>query len=114
MASSFAEAKRLSPFIPTPDAYARAAVRWIGHGPLCAPNLGHQLLWCLAAVVPDFVHDELLLREHLWQRKVFQRMGSSRASSRDGMAASDSRDKLTSKLLTSQSNTIPACRCVVW
>ncbi|CAM0913325.1 unnamed protein product [Alopecurus aequalis] len=63
----FAEISPLTVFLiaPTPDAYARAAVRWIGHGPpLCTPNLGHQVLWCLAAVVPDRVHDWLRLREN--------------------------------------------------
>ncbi|KAF7100792.1 hypothetical protein CFC21_102258 [Triticum aestivum] len=65
---------------PTPDAYARAAVRWIGHGPpLCAPNLGHQLLWCLATVLPDFVHDWLRMREHLQHRAVAQRAPRRRA-----------------------------------
>uniref|UniRef100_A0A8R7V189 Estradiol 17-beta-dehydrogenase 12 n=1 Tax=Triticum urartu TaxID=4572 RepID=A0A8R7V189_TRIUA len=75
-------AGRLSMFLiaPTPDAYASAAVRWIGHGPpLCAPNLGHQLLWCLAAVLPDFVHDWLRMREHLQHRALAQRASRRRA-----------------------------------
>ncbi|XP_044957998.1 very-long-chain 3-oxoacyl-CoA reductase 1-like [Hordeum vulgare subsp. vulgare] len=75
-------AGRLSMFLiaPTPDAYARAAVRWIGHGPpLCTPNLGHQLMWCLAAILPDFVHDWLRMHEHLQHRALAQR-GYSRAA----------------------------------
>ncbi|KAI4975482.1 hypothetical protein ZWY2020_049089 [Hordeum vulgare] len=75
-------AGRLSMFLiaPTPDAYARAAVRWIGHGPpLCTPNLGHQLMWCLAAILPDFVHDWLRMHEHLQHRALAQR-GHSRAA----------------------------------
>ncbi|XP_025813146.1 very-long-chain 3-oxoacyl-CoA reductase-like protein At1g24470 [Panicum hallii] len=80
MVSSLVQARRLSPFVPTADAYARAAVRWIGHGPLCTPVVGHQLLWCLAGVLPDAAHDWLRMREHLRQRAAFQRVRASRAS----------------------------------
>ncbi|KAL6909675.1 hypothetical protein ACP4OV_001334 [Aristida adscensionis] len=58
------KAKRFSLFVPTSDAYASAAARWIGHGALCVPNAGR----CLCAAVPDCVHDCLRLREHLRQR----------------------------------------------
>ncbi|KAJ1254449.1 hypothetical protein BS78_K061800 [Paspalum vaginatum] len=68
----------LSPFLPTPDAYARAAARWIGHGSLCSPTISHQLLWCLASVLPDAVHDWLRLREHLRLRA--HRKRAARAS----------------------------------
>ncbi|CAM0901570.1 unnamed protein product [Alopecurus aequalis] len=83
MVSTFAEVTPLfvSLVAPTPDAYARAAVRWIGHGPpLCTPKLGHQVLWCLAAVVPDCVHDWLRLREHRCHRhrELLQRQSSAR------------------------------------
>ncbi|KAG2611192.1 very-long-chain 3-oxoacyl-CoA reductase 1-like [Panicum virgatum] len=73
----------LSPFVPTPDAYARAAVRWIGHAPLCTPAVGHQLLWCLAGVLPDAAHDWLRLREHLRFRALFQRERAAMASAAD-------------------------------
>jgi 17beta-estradiol 17-dehydrogenase / very-long-chain 3-oxoacyl-CoA reductase len=74
MVSRLSETSRLTLLLvaPTPDAYARAAVRWMGHGPpLCAPNLCHQLLWCLAAAVPDPVHDRLRLRANLRHRELF-------------------------------------------
>ncbi|KAF7106776.1 hypothetical protein CFC21_107488 [Triticum aestivum] len=74
MASGFSEAKLFAPLTPTPDDYARAAVRWIGHGALCVPNLRHQIAWFIAYVVPDWLLEELLLREHLWQRKELRRM----------------------------------------
>jgi len=73
----------LLPLVPTPDAYARAAVRWIGHGPLCTPAVGHQLLWCLAGVLPDAAHDWLRLREHLRFRALFQRERAAMASAAD-------------------------------
>ncbi|KAF7093748.1 hypothetical protein CFC21_096141 [Triticum aestivum] len=74
MASGFSEAKLFAPLTPTPDDYARAAARWIGHGALCVPNLRHQIAWFIAYVVPDWLLEELLLREHLWQRKELQMM----------------------------------------
>ncbi|CAN6221590.1 unnamed protein product [Urochloa humidicola] len=72
----------LPAFVPTADAYARAAVRWIGHGPLWTPVFGHQLLWCLAGVVPDTAHDWLRLRENLRLRALLQRARAARASAR--------------------------------
>ncbi|XP_020183066.1 very-long-chain 3-oxoacyl-CoA reductase 1 [Aegilops tauschii subsp. strangulata] len=72
MASRFAEARRFVPLTPTPDAYARAAVRWIGHGPLCVPNFRHQIMWFFAGIAPDFLQDGILLRDHLWQRNELQ------------------------------------------
>ena len=67
--------------VPTSEEYARAAARWIGHGPLCMPNLGHRLQWRLCRVVPDRLLDAQRLRENLRQRAVFQRLRSSRAPS---------------------------------
>jgi 17beta-estradiol 17-dehydrogenase / very-long-chain 3-oxoacyl-CoA reductase len=81
MVSRLFETSRLSMLLvaPAPDAYARAAVSWIGHGPpLCAPNLAHQILWCLAAVVPDRVHDWLRLSGHLRHRELFHTRSSTR------------------------------------
>ncbi|XP_062234258.1 very-long-chain 3-oxoacyl-CoA reductase 1-like [Phragmites australis] len=81
MVSSVMYGNGLSPFVQTADAYACAAVRWIGHGPLCTPTVSHQLLWCLAAVLPDAAHDWLRLRAHLRQRTAFQRIRESRVPS---------------------------------
>ncbi|XP_052159229.1 very-long-chain 3-oxoacyl-CoA reductase 1-like [Oryza glaberrima] len=65
----------LSPlFVPTADAYAAAAARWIGHGAVCMPNLCHRLQWCVSRAVPDAVHDRVRLRENLRQRALFQRL----------------------------------------
>ncbi|CAM0870362.1 unnamed protein product [Alopecurus aequalis] len=71
----------LSPLmVPTSDAYADAAARWIGHGQICMPNLGHRLQWCLCHVVPDRLLDALRLRENLRQRALFQRFRSVRVN----------------------------------
>nr|CAB3470356.1 unnamed protein product [Digitaria exilis] len=69
-----------SPFVPTPDAYAHAAARWLGHGPLCTPTVGHQLLWCVAGVLPDAANDWLRLRDHLRLRALSQRVRAARAA----------------------------------
>lgn len=40
-------------FTPSPDAYAKAAVRWIGYEPLCMPYWPHYIQWCVASLLPD-------------------------------------------------------------
>jgi 17beta-estradiol 17-dehydrogenase / very-long-chain 3-oxoacyl-CoA reductase len=72
----------LSAFVPTPDIYARAAVRWIGHSPLCTPTVGHQLLWCLASFLPDAAHDWIRLRENLRLRALSGNVRPSAANHR--------------------------------
>ncbi|CAM0870360.1 unnamed protein product [Alopecurus aequalis] len=67
-------------FVTTPDAYARAAVRWIGHGVLCVPSLVHRLQCWYICFSPDFFSDRLLLRWHLKQRTIFRRLRSRRRS----------------------------------
>ncbi|KAL6596675.1 hypothetical protein ACP70R_047318 [Stipagrostis hirtigluma subsp. patula] len=81
MASGVPRAWRFSAFLPTPDDYARAAARWIGHGRLCVPNMGHQFLWCVTAAVPDAALDWLLLRAFLQHRAAFKRVRASRVPS---------------------------------
>ncbi|XP_020158643.1 very-long-chain 3-oxoacyl-CoA reductase 1-like [Aegilops tauschii subsp. strangulata] len=64
--------------MPTSDAYAGAAARWIGHRrPVCMPNVGHRLQWCLCHFVPDRALAAHRLRENLRQRAVFQLLRSS-------------------------------------
>lgn len=80
MVTGFSGIWRPSAFVPTPDAYARAAVPWIGlgrGGPLCVPNLSHRILWCLLAAVPGSIHDWVCLREHLRQRRSMFRKAAS-------------------------------------
>ncbi|KAK1648469.1 hypothetical protein QYE76_066274 [Lolium multiflorum] len=74
MLSGFSGIWRPSAFVPTADAYAPKAVRWIGQGgPLCVPNLRHRLLRCLLAAVPDSLHDWVCLRGNLRTRKIIRR-----------------------------------------
>uniref|UniRef100_J3MDG1 B-keto acyl reductase n=1 Tax=Oryza brachyantha TaxID=4533 RepID=J3MDG1_ORYBR len=75
MVAGLDEDMRLSPFTVSPDAYARAAVGWIGHGgALCSPSVRHRLLWCLTAAVPESVLDWFVLRSHLAISKLPKRI----------------------------------------
>ena len=82
MATGFVATWRPSAFVPTAEAYARAAVGWIGQGgPLCVPNLSHRLLrWWLLAAVPGSVQDWVCLRGNLRHRKMLRVARASKAS----------------------------------
>ncbi|KAF7104795.1 hypothetical protein CFC21_105662 [Triticum aestivum] len=81
MIADFSAVWRPAPLVPTADAYARAAVRWVGRGgPLCVPSLRHRLLWCLLAAVPGRVQDWACLREGLRQRNTSRRSSTASAN----------------------------------
>ncbi|KAG2572921.1 hypothetical protein PVAP13_7KG210500 [Panicum virgatum] len=44
-------------FTPSPETYARAAVRRIGYEPRCTPYWPHALLWLLISIVPEPIAD---------------------------------------------------------
>ncbi|KAF0894122.1 hypothetical protein E2562_034690 [Oryza meyeriana var. granulata] len=70
LSSAVKERMLLPAFVATADDYTRAAVRWIGHGPIAVPVAGQQLQWFLAAVVPEFAHNWYRLRKHLQHRAI--------------------------------------------
>lgn len=88
MLSSAAKNALFPLFLVGPDACARAAVRWIGHGHLCVPNLVHQLQWWGAGFVPDVLADTYRLAMHLYQRATFQMLRSCRAPHGNGNGSS--------------------------
>ncbi|KAL2343128.1 hypothetical protein Fmac_004413 [Flemingia macrophylla] len=53
MVSRVASIERDSLFVPTAEAYARAAISEIGHKPRCTPYWAHSIQWCLANFIPD-------------------------------------------------------------
>lgn len=53
MVSRVASIKRDSLFVPTAEAYARAAIREIGYKPRCTPYWAHSIQWCFASLIPD-------------------------------------------------------------
>ena len=74
------------PWVLSPDAYARAAVRWIGHGTLCIPNFAHRLQWWFTCLFPDSFKDMNLLKRNLQHRDIFRRikpLRETRANSRE-------------------------------
>ncbi|KAM3207505.1 hypothetical protein ACQJBY_062642 [Aegilops geniculata] len=74
------------PWVLSPDAYARAAVRWIGHGTLCIPNFAHRLQWWFTCLFPDSFKDMNLLKRNLQHRAIFRRikpLRETRANSRE-------------------------------
>lgn len=57
MASEVAAIEGSSLFTPSPDDYARAAVRQIGYEARCMPYWAHSLQWCFARLLPEAVLD---------------------------------------------------------
>ncbi|KAK7399633.1 hypothetical protein VNO78_10820 [Psophocarpus tetragonolobus] len=53
MVSRVACIERDSVFVPTAEAYARAAMGEIGYGPKCTPYWAHSIQWCFAELIPD-------------------------------------------------------------
>ncbi|XP_057414991.1 very-long-chain 3-oxoacyl-CoA reductase-like protein At1g24470 [Lotus japonicus] len=53
MVSRVASIKQNSLFIPTPEGYARAAIRAIGYEPISTPYWAHSIQWCFARLIPD-------------------------------------------------------------
>ncbi|KAL6596674.1 hypothetical protein ACP70R_047317 [Stipagrostis hirtigluma subsp. patula] len=72
MVSSAVRSLFVPAFVVNPAACARAAVSWIGHGPLCVPNFAHQLQWWLAGYAPETLLDAYRLSLHLQQRAIFR------------------------------------------
>lgn len=48
-------------FTPSPETYARAAVRYIGYEPVCAPYWPHAVQWFLVSIFPERVADKIVL-----------------------------------------------------
>ncbi|VAI73180.1 unnamed protein product [Triticum turgidum subsp. durum] len=80
MVSSAVKASLISQFVLTPDGYARAAVRWIGHGTLCVPNVAHRLQGWFVGLFPDFGTDAYRLEYNLRQRAILRRVKPWRKS----------------------------------
>ncbi|KAI5384602.1 very-long-chain 3-oxoacyl-CoA reductase-like protein At1g24470 [Lathyrus oleraceus] len=57
MVSRVASIGRDSLFIPTPEGYARAAIRKIGYEPRCTPYWAHTIQWAFARLIPDKLLD---------------------------------------------------------
>lgn len=69
VATKMASIRRSSFWVPSADAYARAAMRWIGYEPRCTPYWPHSLLWCLISKLPESAVDKWRLGFCLGIRK---------------------------------------------
>ncbi|KAF0891696.1 hypothetical protein E2562_010911 [Oryza meyeriana var. granulata] len=68
-ATKMASIKKASFLAPSPETYARAAVRYIGYEPRCTPYWPHAVLWFLIYAFPEPIVDRLLLNMSIGIRK---------------------------------------------
>uniref|UniRef100_A0ACD5ZU53 Uncharacterized protein n=1 Tax=Avena sativa TaxID=4498 RepID=A0ACD5ZU53_AVESA len=98
MVSSALKSTFLQQFVVPADAYAQAAVRWIGHGAVCVPSVPHRMQWFFAGCWPESVYDAARLEQHQKQRAIFRKIRPWRKtvgnSAKDGRVATD--DKIGS------------------
>eukprot|EP00252_Welwitschia_mirabilis_P017254 TRINITY_DN38247_c0_g1_i1.p1 TRINITY_DN38247_c0_g1~~TRINITY_DN38247_c0_g1_i1.p1 ORF type:complete len:326 (-),score=40.06 TRINITY_DN38247_c0_g1_i1:308-1285(-) len=69
VATKMAPFKKASLLVPSPETYARAALRWVGYEPRCTPYWAHSVLWWLATVLPEPLVDAYRLKFSLNIRK---------------------------------------------
>uniref|UniRef100_A0ACD5V8F8 Uncharacterized protein n=1 Tax=Avena sativa TaxID=4498 RepID=A0ACD5V8F8_AVESA len=97
MVSSALKSSFVRLFVVPVDAYARAAVRWIGHGAVCVPSVAHRIQCFYAGHWPEFIYDAARLEQHRKQRAIFRRIRSWRNSlgnSRKGGRVATDDDKI--------------------
>ncbi|KAI3452635.1 hypothetical protein Pfo_009299 [Paulownia fortunei] len=69
VATKMASIKKSSLFIPSPEAYSKASIRWIGqHDHICVPYWPHALQACIMCLLPDPLLDWCLFRYLLGMR----------------------------------------------
>ncbi|PIN17796.1 17 beta-hydroxysteroid dehydrogenase type 3, HSD17B3 [Handroanthus impetiginosus] len=69
VATKMVRFRRSSFFVPSPDGYARAGLRWIGYEPRCTPYWTHSILWALVHSLPEWIVDWWRLKSCLKTRK---------------------------------------------
>lgn len=57
-------------FVPTPDVYSKACLRWIGYEPLCIPYWRHSLEGSLIQAMPTALMDWMILQYSLHLRRM--------------------------------------------
>ena len=61
MATKLASIRKPTLLAPSPEAYARAAVRSIGYEPRCTPYWVHAVVGFLVSLVPEPIADRMIL-----------------------------------------------------
>ncbi|RVW72649.1 Very-long-chain 3-oxoacyl-CoA reductase 1 [Vitis vinifera] len=69
VATKMTSIKRPSFFVPSPEMFSRASIRWIGYEHICVPYWKHSVQWCLTNVLPDALLDWCLLWYFLGVRR---------------------------------------------
>ncbi|XP_057529026.1 very-long-chain 3-oxoacyl-CoA reductase 1-like [Amaranthus tricolor] len=63
VATKMASIKKSSFFVPSPEQYSKASVKWMGHNSsYCVPYWTHALQWRLMSLVPDSLLNWILLQ----------------------------------------------------
>ena len=65
VATKLASIRKPTFLAPSPETYARAAVRYIGYEPRCTPYWGHALVWLLISLVPEPIADRMFLNRSI-------------------------------------------------
>lgn len=60
---------RSSLFIPSPEEYSRASVRWIGYEHICQPYWAHSLQGWFTTALPDWVSNWLVYASMVKERR---------------------------------------------
>ena len=69
VATKMTSIKRPSFFVPSPEMFSRASIRWIGYEHICVPYWTHSVQWCLTNALPDALLDWCLLWYFLGVRR---------------------------------------------
>ncbi|CAN6235418.1 unnamed protein product [Urochloa humidicola] len=65
VATKLASIRKPTFLAPSPEAYARAAVRYIGHEPRCSPYWTHALVGFFISLLPEPIADRMFLNRNL-------------------------------------------------
>ena len=65
VATKLASIRKPTLLAPSPEAYARAAVRRIGYEPRCTPYWMHAVVGFLISLVPEPIADRMFLNRSL-------------------------------------------------
>jgi 17beta-estradiol 17-dehydrogenase / very-long-chain 3-oxoacyl-CoA reductase len=65
VATKLASIRKPTFLAPSPEAYARAAVRHIGYEPRCSPYWTHALVGFLISLLPEPIADRMFLHRNL-------------------------------------------------
>ncbi|CBI16842.3 unnamed protein product, partial [Vitis vinifera] len=69
VATKMAFIKRSSFFVPSPETFSKASIRWFGYEHVCVPYWPHCVQWCLLRLLPNALWDWCVLRHFLGVRK---------------------------------------------